>query len=137
MLPQEQATAWLVAGDPTLHAQRAAAEGIARIHYRRPAGDYGDYSSSDHTEFWGLHTWDGAEDPGWTTPRTPTGTDAFGVVFEVPLFEDAAELGYLLHRGDAKDPGPDQRIVFAQDGYEIWQLQDADPERPWVLPVQR
>jgi glycosidase len=136
LVPVEQAAAWLVPGDQTVHAQRGAAEGIATIHYRRPADDYGDYTSSDFTAFWGLHTWGGAEDPGWTTPRKPTGTDPFGVVFDVPLLPGAEQLNYILHRGDAKDPGPDQSIVLARDGYEIWQVQDADPERPWILPTR-
>jgi hypothetical protein len=26
--------------------------------------------------------------------------------------------------------------VFAQDGHEVWQLQGADPERPYVAPVR-
>lgn len=109
------------------------AKGVATIHYRRSAGDYGDYSS-DFNDFWGLHTWGGAADHGWTTPRKPARTDPFGMVFDVPLFGDAQEIGYILHRGDDKDLGPDQGIVFARDGYEIWQIQAADPERPWILP---
>ena len=30
------------------------------IHYHRADGDYGDYTSSDFTDFWGLHVWTGA-----------------------------------------------------------------------------
>jgi glycosidase len=137
LVPEDQAAAWLAPGDETVHAQRGAADGVVTIHYRRPAGDYGDPTSTDDADFWGLHTWGGAEDPGWTTPREPTGTDPFGIVFDVPLFDGAERLDYILHRGDTKDPGPDQSIVLSRDGYEIWQVQDADPGRPWVLPVRR
>jgi pullulanase len=106
------------------------------LHYHRPAGDYGDYTSENYADFWGLHTWGGADDPGWTTPRLPVAFDTFGLVFEVPLHPGAAEMGYILHRGDEKDPGPDQFLNFAEHGYEVWQLQGADPENPYILPVQ-
>jgi hypothetical protein len=46
-------------------------------------------------------------------------------------------MGYILHRGDEKDPGPDQILDLADDGYEVWQLQGADPADPYVLPVPR
>ena len=45
------------------------------------------------------------------------------------------QLNYILHRGDEKDPGPDQILVFADNGYEVWQLQGADPENPYIRPV--
>jgi hypothetical protein len=61
--------------------------------------------------------------------------DAFGLVFEVPLLPDAEWMGYLLHRGDEKDPGPDQMLDFGVHGYEVWQLQGADPANPYVLPT--
>ena len=111
------------------------AVGQQRIHYRRPAGDYGDPTSADYADFWGLHTWEGAADPGWTTPRRPVGQDPFGLVYEVPLVPDAEWMGYILHRGDEKDPGPDLILDFEEDGYEVWQLQGADPASPYVLPT--
>ena len=127
-----------LAAAPRAHLRGGGeAEQYATIHYRRPAGDYGDATSSNYVDFWGLHTWDGAADPGWTTPRTPTGEDLFGVVFEVPLNTGAERMGYILHRGDEKDPGPDLILDFGDDGYEVWQLQGADPLNPYVLPVPR
>jgi pullulanase-type alpha-1,6-glucosidase len=135
-IPQEDATVWIMSGDETIYKQKGAALGYATLHYHRPAGDYGDYTSQDYAEFWGLHTWGGADDPGWTTPRLPAAFDTFGLVFEVPLHPGAAEMGYILHRGDEKDPGPDQFLNFAEHGYEVWQLQGADPEHPYILPVQ-
>jgi hypothetical protein len=47
------------------------------------------------------------------------------------------ELGYIIHRGDEKDPGPDQFLNFEKWGCEVWQVQDADPEAPYVLPVYK
>jgi pullulanase len=44
-------------------------------------------------------------------------------------------MGYIFHRGDDKDPGPDQILKFSEYGYEVWQLQAADPEAPYVLPI--
>jgi pullulanase-type alpha-1,6-glucosidase len=135
-IPQEDATVWIMSGDETIYKQKGAALGFATLHYHRPAGDYGDVTSTDYNDFWGLHTWDGADDPGWTTPRKPDRFDTFGALFEVPLFEGAVQMGYIFHRGDEKDPGPDQFLVFAEDGYEVWQLQGADPENPYILPVK-
>ena len=134
-IPTNDATIWLLSADETIYAQRGAAEGFVTLHYHRPAGDYGDFSSSDYRDFWGLHTWGGAEDPGWTTPRKPISIDNFGLVFKVDLFDNATQIGYILHRGDEKDPGPDQILAFDQHGYEVWQLQGADPENPYIVPV--
>lgn len=135
LVPVDDATIWIQSGDDAIYAQRGGAEEYAILHYRRPEGDYGDYTSDDYADFWGLHTWAGAEDPGWTSPHKPVAEDLFGVVFEVPLFEDASQLGYIFHRGDEKDPGLDQFLVFDTHGYELWQLQGADPDDPYILPI--
>jgi pullulanase-type alpha-1,6-glucosidase len=135
LIPAETPSAWKVSGDPTVHPQQGAADGTVTIHYHRPDGDYGDPTSDDFTDFWGLHTWGGAEDPGWTTPRRPAGFDSFGAAFTVPLLEGASELGYLLHRGDEKDPGPDQLLDVGRSGYEVWQVSGADVDDPYVLPL--
>ncbi len=134
-VPAEDASTWVMSGDETLHAERGGALGLATLHYHRPDGDYGDSTSTDFNDFWGLHTWGDAADPGWTTPRKPTRFDAFGPVFEVPLVNDRTEFGYLFHRGDSKDPGPDQSLDVKDVGYEVWQLQAADPEDPYLLPM--
>jgi len=134
--PNEIPTAWIQSGDSEIYAQRGAAEGYASLHYHRPDGDYGDPTSPDFNDFWGLHVWDGAENPSdWPDPVRPMGFDIFGPVFEVPLVSGATELAYILHRGDDKDPGPDQFLNLAVDGYEVWQLQGADPANPYILPV--
>jgi hypothetical protein len=136
--PTETPTAWFQVGEQVVYPSRGAAEDYALIHYRRPAGDYGDPSSSDFNDFWGLHVWTGAvPQPPWTDPIRPVGEDLFGIVFRVELVDGADQLAYLLHRGDTKDPGPDQFLVFANHGHEVWQLQGADPEQPYVAPLRR
>jgi hypothetical protein len=134
--PNDTATVWIQSGDVEVYAQRGAAEVYATLHYHRPAGDYGDPTSPDFNDFWGLHVWTGAESQsGWTEPVRPAYFDFFGAVYEVPLTPDATELAYILHRGDSSDPGVDQFLNLVNSGYEAWQLQNADPENPYILPV--
>jgi glycosidase len=135
--PTQTPSAWFQPGEQVVHPSRGAAEDYALIHYRRPAGDYGDPTSGDFNDFWGMHVWTGAAaETVWTDPLRPAGQDVFGAVFRIDLADGADQLAYILHRGDTKDPGPDQFLVFAQDGHEVWQLQGADPERPYVAPVR-
>jgi hypothetical protein len=135
--PTENASAWFQQGDQTVYPSRGAAEGFAIIHYHRDDGDYGDPSivPFDYNNFWGLHTFLGAPDPGWLTPREPDGQDLFGVFFRVDYDPGAESFGYILHRGDTKDPGPDQFLIFDKYGHEVWQLEGADPNLPYVVPA--
>ena len=136
--PTVTPSAWLQPGEQVVHDSRGAAEDYALIHYRRPAGDYGDATSADFNDFWGLHVWTGAaSETVWTDPLRPVGEDLFGIQFRVDLADGADQLAYILHRGDAKDPGPDQFLVFDDFGHEVWQLQGADPEDPYVAPRRR
>jgi len=136
--PTETPAAWFEVADQVAYPSRGAAEDFAVIHYRRPAGDYGDPASPDFNDFWGLHVWTGAAtETQWPDPLRPVGEDAFGVEFRIDLVDAAEQLAYILHRGDTKDPGPDQFLVFAAYGHEVWQVQDADPEQPYVAPVRR
>ena len=54
----------------------------AIIHYLRTDGDYGDHSTGDYNDFWGLHLWGDAIDPGevteWTSPKPFLGEDEYG-----------------------------------------------------------
>jgi len=49
------------------------------IHYHRPDGEYGDPTSSDFNDYWGLHLWGDAIAPGvgteWDRPRPFDGID--------------------------------------------------------------
>ena len=71
------------------YSQRGAAENFVTIHYHRPDSDYGDYSSTDYNDYWGLHTWNGAATTVWTSPLKPLKIDNFGLVFNINLLEKA------------------------------------------------
>ncbi len=98
----------------------------ATVHYRRPAGDFGQ---------WGLHLWGDAIADGvatdWNAPRQRTGTDAFGAVYEIPLEDDAKAVNFIVHlpgRDDVpagREPGGDRSFV-PLDHPEIWLVQ-GDP----------
>ncbi|HET8642544.1 MAG TPA: pullulanase-associated domain-containing protein [Pseudonocardiaceae bacterium] len=107
---------WLRSGDPRVFASAADALGYARVHYRRPDGDYAG---------WSLHVWGNgllpAANTTWEEPLPPDGVDDFGLLWRVALFDARAWVGFIVHRGDEKDPGPDQHLVPARtaDGYVV------------------
>jgi len=121
---------WIREGDETVYTSNpelSSDTSRLRLHYRRPAGDY---------EGWGLHVWGDTSTPtDWNDPLLPVTTDGFGVVFDVPLLDEASMLSYIIHKGDEKDPGPDQNVDFSVTAHELWQVQGADPETPYILPV--
>ncbi|THV24360.1 pullulanase-type alpha-1,6-glucosidase [Glycomyces paridis] len=121
LTPADLGETWVTATGA--HASQAAADGKAVLHYQRPDGDY---------DGWTLHTWEGAADPtDWNAGLQPARTDAYGLVFEVDLAEDAEALSYILHRGDEKDLPTDQRLDFAEYGQEVWlKAATADYARP-------
>ncbi|MGH3371884.1 MAG: pullulanase-associated domain-containing protein, partial [Nocardioidaceae bacterium] len=139
-LPTEQASAWLQSGDSTVHRRRADAENVAIIHYHRDDGQYGDPTSPDFNDFWGMHVWTGAAspNPSWQEPVRPAGTDRFGVFFEVPLVPGAPGLNYIIHRGDEKDPPPDQFLDVTTFGHEVWYLSghtDSADIAKYLVPI--
>lgn len=109
----------------------------AVLHYFRADGDYGDPASSDYNDFRGLHVRSGAANPlpVWTDPLRPAGRDPFGIYFKVDLYPQATELAYIIHRGDNRDPDPDQLLNLRIDGYRVWQLNDANPVKPYIVPL--
>ncbi|GAT64506.1 sulfonate ABC transporter ATP-binding protein [Planomonospora sphaerica] len=106
--PARTGEVWLAEGSPVTHASRAAAQGYATVHYSRPGKDY---------DGWGLHLWgDGLADGAateWAAPRPPDGTDSSGVFWKVPLKNASVPVNLIVHKGDAKDPGPDQSFTPA------------------------
>jgi pullulanase-type alpha-1,6-glucosidase len=92
----------------------ACAEAI--LHYRRPQADY---------DGWGLHVWGPTAEQGvtWGTPLAPDGQDDYGIYWNVAMQPGADRLNYIVHKGDQKDPGPDQSLVFAATGCETWLIQ--------------
>ncbi|NUT47967.1 MAG: pullulanase-type alpha-1,6-glucosidase, partial [Saccharothrix sp.] len=120
--------AWV--GGDKVFASLAAARNRAVIHYNRPDGDYAD---------WTLYHWTGSLEPspGWTQSRVPDGADRFGVYWSVPLEPGAGGLSNIIHKGDVKDPGPDQFLDVTGTGYEVWYVSGStkpDGSISYVLP---
>ena len=81
-------------------------EGVARVHYSRPDAAF---------EGWVLHVWeDTTESVTWEAGLEPTGTDDFGVYWDVGLQDNAETLGFLVHQGEEKDPGPDMFLDLTE-----------------------
>lgn len=109
---------WVEAGDDGQQATKpggvypAPDTSKAVIHFHRPGGDY---------DGWGLHTWTGAASPTeWSKPLQPTGQDAYGLTFEVPLVDGATSLNYIVHKGDEKDISTDRSLDLTTYGHEVW-----------------
>lgn len=94
-----------------------------KVHYNRPDGQY---------TGWGLHVWQIdaagqylADYPGvtWPSPLLPAGFDSYGAYFliEAAKFTNSAAvgMGFIVHRGDDKDPDGDRRWTFPT-GTEFW-----------------
>ena len=106
----------------TAAAQNACTQAV--IHYHRRNADY---------DGWGLHVWGATPLEGqvtWQEPLKPAGEDDFGLYWVIPLDEGAASLHYIVHKGDTKDPGPDQTLTFAEAGCEIYLLQGRGDQYP-------
>ena len=105
---------WINEGDPTIYFSQAEAQGFATIRYHRDDGDYGT-PGPDYNTFWGVHLWGDAIDPAeatdWTAPKAPDGIDDYGAYWRVQLADPSQPLNFIIHRGDAKDPGPDGSFV--------------------------
>ncbi len=108
---------WLKSGSDQIFSSRpleAPAENQARVHYFRPDGDYAGFE---------LHVWEDADEQvTWTKGLEIAGITDYGVYWEIRLKDDAERVGFIVHRGDDKDPGPDMFLVLQEHGNEIWLL---------------
>ncbi len=87
-------------------------DGYARIHYHRPDGQYGG---------WGLHLWeDTPESVEWGSPWQSAGEDEYGIYWDFRLNDGASKIGFIVHKGDQKDPGPDMTLLIGDHGCEVW-----------------
>lgn len=97
--------------------QAAPPDGIARIHFHRMAGDY---------DGWGLHVWgDGLKFDRkitWNRPLTATGTDGFGIYFDIPISEVTQKIGFIIHKGAEKNVPEDMGFNVANTK-EIWSIE--------------
>lgn len=91
----------------------------AVIHYHRPDGDYSG---------WALHVWVDVREPevSWDRPLAPSGTTESSIYFVVDLLPDARRVGFIVHKGGLKDPGPDMFLNLEQDGYQVWMVSGDD-----------
>ena len=82
------------------------------LHSRRLQADF---------DGWGLHVWgDTNEEVTWQDPLPPTGQTEHGMFWVVRILYGATELNYIVHKGDEKDPGPDQIFIFSEMRCKIW-----------------
>ncbi|GAA4192227.1 hypothetical protein GCM10022252_33280 [Streptosporangium oxazolinicum] len=124
--PARNGEVWLAKGKPETYPSRAAAQGYATVHYSRPDKAY---------DGWGLHLWgDGLADgvpTEWAAPRPPDGVDSYGAFWRVPLKDASLPANFIVHRGDTKDPGPDQSFTPASqpDAYVASGVAKVHPSR--------
>jgi len=111
-------------------ATPAAPATSLRVHYRRSASDYAG---------WQIHTWNAAQSPNWNGGWNSSGSDDFGVYYDVPLAAGTGTVGFLFHNGDNKDNGgADQSYALQSGANEIWRLQGDSTNyasNPLLLPV--
>ncbi|WP_245646618.1 alpha-amylase family glycosyl hydrolase [Microtetraspora niveoalba] len=104
--PARSAEIWLTQGEEDAATSLAEARGYATVHYRRPDKTY---------DGWGLHLWGGGLADGtateWNAPRPADGRDEYGVYWKVPVRDVDAPVGFIVHKGDQKDPGGDQSLL--------------------------
>ena len=97
----------------------------AVVHYQRP-GDYGDHTTGDYNDCWGLHLWGDAIDPAevtaWDTPKPFLGEDDWGRFAWVKLQDAKQNVNFILHKGDDEGswrfPGP--QVQPGDRRPEIW-----------------
>ena len=93
--------------------------GNIRVHYFRPDGAYIGW-----TIYAFFDTTEPNNFPGGPVPVT--GTDSFGAYFDVGVTANAQNVGLILHKGNLKDPGPNQYVDPATQGREFWELSGSD-----------
>ena len=104
---------------PSLANPTALLPGYVRIHYHRVDGNYSGwtiYAFYDTTEYAGDYN-------NGLVP--PTNSDAYGIYFDVAVVANAQNLGLIIHNpsaagGDQKDPGPNEFVDPATEGFEYW-----------------
>ena len=112
--------AGLIMPTPTI-AQTAPPipSGDIRVHYYRPDGAYSG---------WTIYAFFDTTEPNnfAAGPVQITGTDSWGVYFDVGVTAGATNVGLILHNGNTKDPGPNQYVDPATQGNEFWEVSGND-----------
>lgn len=121
VLSQHGREVWIKSGDETIYTSpplEPPAEGTARVHYYRPDGIYDGFE---------LHLWeDTDENVSWADGLDIAGESDYGVFWNIKLKPDAAKVGFIIHKGDEKDPGPDMFLDLATMGNEVWIISGSD-----------
>jgi pullulanase len=98
------------------HAATPIPANHIRIHYFRPDANYTGwtvYAFGNTTE--DQNNFNGG-------PVQISGTDSFGVYFDVGITSPATDVGIIIHNGGNKDPGPDEHVNPSTQGNEYWQV---------------
>jgi pullulanase len=93
--------------------------GYVRIHYHRTDNSYSGwtvYAFFDTTEYTGDYN---------NGLVGPTNFDSYGAYFDVGVTSGAQNVGLIIHNptapgGDQKDPGPNEFVDPATEGFEYW-----------------
>lgn len=103
----------------------AQVDPVLRVHYHR---------FDDSYTGWGIHLWGAVQEDGgtftidgvdydWQNPYPWTAEDDWGVYWDIPISAPDSQLGFIIHNGDEKDPGPDMFWDdFPEGTTEIWIL---------------
>lgn len=98
----------------------APPDGMARVHFHRMANDY---------DGWGLHVWgDGLRFDRkitWNRPLAASGSDGFGIYFDIPISESTQRIGFIIHKGAEKNV-PEDMGFNASSIKEVWSI-EGDP----------
>ncbi|MBE9473531.1 MAG: pullulanase-type alpha-1,6-glucosidase [Chloroflexi bacterium] len=109
---------WLV--PPILSQAQTSSCSEVTLHYRKLQEDY---------DGWGLHVWgETLEEVTWEAPLQPAGKDEYGIYWIVRMQEGSTALNYIVHKGDEKDPGPDQILEFTENGCEVWLVEGQESQ---------
>ncbi|UTA51968.1 pullulanase-type alpha-1,6-glucosidase [Deinococcus radiodurans] len=67
-----------------------------------------------------MHAWeDTTAQVAWDKPLAPSGEQGGWLYWDVPMKTDWKKLGFIVHKGDDKDPGPDGTLTREQ-GNQLW-----------------
>jgi pullulanase-type alpha-1,6-glucosidase len=126
---------WIKDSWPLPRTTQTWANGNITIHWYRSGGYEG----------YGLHAWpeNGEGYSGtaisWAAALAPTGTDAWGKYWQIPVFAASTLVPFIIHSGDTKDPsGIDQSLNLEKTGGEVWLKSgsaDADGYAKYSVPV--
>lgn len=91
------------------------------IHYHRYDKDYED---------WGIHLWDGGEhviddtiETEWEAPLLFEDEDSLWKKVTIFLKNGYGKFGFLVHKGEEKDPGVDMEFIPNSRKKNVWLVQ--------------